>query len=298
MQRIRGSMRDALSVLDQAISLCEGNISEEKLSEMLNLNNINFIIDLFENLILSHVEQIPEKINEIYQNGFESMSVIRDLSKITHIASLMKLNIPIQNDILSAKQKEILEKYIVNTDISSLVHMWQMLLKGYNDVKNSFNQNLALEMLFIKLCYSNQLPPIDSLISDLKASAQKDSKKIQSITSAQTEDLTESVNIPETFDEIKSMLIDNDIRLADEIDKLDLIEYKIGHIELTSNEDFDSQLINNIQSALRNMTKMDWTINISGSNPKQENQITINSIKEHFPDAEVVNEDDNIQNGG
>ena len=291
-------MRDALSVLDQAISLCEGNISEEKLSEMLNLNNINFIIDLFEKLILSHVEQIPEKINEIYQNGFESMSVIRDLSKITHIASLIKLNIPIQNDILSAKQKEILEEYIVNTDISSLVHMWQMLLKGYNDVKNSFNQNIALEMLFIKLCYSNQLPPIDSLISDLKASAQKDSKKIQSIRSAQTEDLTESVNIPETFDEIKSMLIDNDIRLSDEIDKLDLIEYKIGHIELTSNEDFDSQLINNIQSALRNMTKMDWTINILGNNPKQENQITINSIKEHFPDAEVVNEDDNIQNGG
>ena len=293
-----GSMRDALSVLDQAISLCEGNISEEKLSEMLNLNNINFIIDLFEKLILSQVEQIPEKINEIYQNGFESMSVIRDLSKITHIASLMKLNIPIQNDILSGKQKEILEKYIVNTDISSLVHMWQMLLKGYNDVKNSFNQNIALEMLFIKLCYSNQLPPIDSLINDLKATVQKDSKKIQSTTSEQIEDLTESVNIPETFDEIKSMLIDNDIRLSDEIDKLDLIEYKIGHIELTSNEDFDNQLINNIQSALRNMTKMDWIINISGNNPKKENQITISSIKEHFPEAEVVNEDDNIQNGG
>ena len=94
------------------------------------------------------------------------------------------------------------------------------------------------------------------------------------------------------------MLIDNDIRLSDEIDKLDLIEYKIGHIELTSNEDFDNQLINNIQSALRNMTKMDWTINISGNNPKKENQITISSIKEHFPEAEVVNEDDNIQNGG
>jgi len=210
----------------------------------------------------------------------------------------MKLNIPIQNDILSGKQKEILEKHIVNTDISSLVYMWQMLLKGYNDVKNSFNQNIALEMLFIKLCYSNQLPPIDSLISDLKATVQKDSKKIQSTTSEQIEDLTESVNIPETFDEIKSMLIDNDIRLSDEIDKLDLIEYKIGHIELTSNEEFDNQLISNIQSALRNMTKMDWIINISGNNPKKENQITISSIKEHFPEAEVVNEDDNIQNGG
>ena len=39
-------------------------------------------------------------------------------------------------------------------------------------------------------------------------------------------------------------------------------------------------------------------INISGNNPKKENQITISSIKEHFPEAEVVNEDDNIQNGG
>ena len=135
--------------------------------------------------------------------------------------------------------------------------------------------------LCIKLCYSNQLPPIDSLINDLKATVQKDSKKIKSVTSEQIEDLTESVNIPETFDEIKSMLIDNDIRLSDEIDKLDLIEYKIGHIELTSNEDFDNQLINNIQSALRNMTKMDRTINISGNNPKKENQITISSIKEH-----------------
>ena len=64
----------------------------------------------------------------------------------------------------------------------------------------------------------------------------------------------------------------------------------------SSNEEFDNQLINNINN--EKITKMDWTINISGSNPKQENQITINSIKEHFPDAEVVNEDDNIQNGG
>ncbi len=293
-----GSMRDALSVLDQAISLCEGNISVEKLSEMLNLNNMNFIIDLFEKLILSYAEQIPGRIGEIYQNGFEPMSIIRDLSKITHLASLMKLNIPIKDNILSGKQKENMEKIIVGSDISTLVHMWQMLLKGYNEVKNSFDQNIALEMLFIKLCYSSQLPSIDSLISDLKATVPMDSKKIQNIISEQTDEPAELVNVPETFDEIKSLLIDNDIRLADEIDKLDLIEYKIGHIELTSNEEFDNQLISNMQSALRNLTNIDWIINISGNNTKEQNQVTISSIKEHFPDAEIVNEDEKIQDGG
>ena len=109
-------MRDALSILDQAISLCEGNISQEKLSEMLNLNNMNFIIDLFEKLIQSQTEQIPEKISEIYQNGFEAVSIIRDLSRITHFASLMKLNIPMQNDVLSDQQKKDLEKLIKCSD--------------------------------------------------------------------------------------------------------------------------------------------------------------------------------------
>ena len=293
-----GSMRDALSILDQAISLCEGNISQEKLSEMLNLNNMNFIIDLFEKLIQSQTEQIPEKISEIYQNGFEAVSIIRDLSRITHFASLIKLNIPMQNDILSDQQKKDLGKLTKSSDISSLVHMWQMLLKGYNEVKSSFDQNIALEMLFIKLCYSNQLPPIDSLINDIKKTARKDSKKMESEISAEIESQSETVSIPETFDEIKSMLVENDIRLSDEIDKFDLIEYKIGHIELSSNEKVSDEVISTMQSTLNNVTSIDWTINVSGNDVEDQNQITIDNIKEHFPNAEVVNEDENIQNGG
>ena len=293
-----GSMRDALSILDQAISLCEGNITQEKLSEMLNLNNMNFIIDLFEKLIQSQTEQIPEKISEIYQNGFEAVSIVRDLSRITHFASLMKLNIPMQNDILSDQQKKDLEKLITSSDISSLVHMWQMLLKGYNEVKSSFDQNIALEMLFIKLCYSNQLPPIDSLINDIKKTVRKDTKKIESEISAEIESQSETVSIPETFDEIKSMLVENDIRLSDEIDKFDLIEYKIGHIELSSNEKVSDEVICTMQSTLNNVTSIDWTISVSGNDVEDQNQITIDNIKEHFPNAEVVNEDENIQNGG
>ena len=94
------------------------------------------------------------------------------------------------------------------------------------------------------------------------------------------------------------MLVENDIRLSDEIDKFDLIEYKIGHIELSSNEKVSDEVISTMQSTLNNVTSIDWTINVSGNDVEDQNQITIDNIKEHFPNAEVVNEDENIQNGG
>ena len=224
-----GSMRDALSILDQAISLCDGNISEDKLADMLNLNDMNFIIELFEKLILSEIDQIKKKIDQIYENGFEPISLIRDLSRVTHLASLIKIKIQIKNNYLSSDQIEKINSIIQNIDISSLIHMWQMLLRGYNEVMESFDNNVALEMLLIKLCYSSQLPPIDSLISKFEDSMDGEKNK------APAKEIKIDIKIPESYDEAKSMIIDNDIRLAGDLEKFELIEYKIGHIDLTSN---------------------------------------------------------------
>ena len=225
-----GSMRDALSILDQAISLCDGNISEDKLADMLNLNDMNFIIELFEKLILSEIDQIKKKIDQIYENGFEPISLIRDLSRVTHLASLIKIKIQIKNNYLSSDQIEKINSIIKNIDISSLIHMWQMLLRGYNEVMESFDNNVALEMLLIKLCYSSQLPPIDSLISKFEDSMDGEKNK------APAKEIKIDIKIPESYDEAKSMIIDNDIRLAGDLEKFELIEYKIGHIDLTSND--------------------------------------------------------------
>ncbi len=281
-----GSMRDALSILDQAISLCDGNISEDKLADMLNLNDMNFIIELFEKLILSEIDQIKKKIDQIYENGFEPISLIRDLSRVTHLASLIKIKIQIKNNYLSSDQIEKINSIIQNIDISSLIHMWQMLLRGYNEVMESFDNNVALEMLLIKLCYSSQLPPIDSLISKFEDSMDGEKNK------APTKEIKIDIKIPESYDEAKSMIIDNDIRLAGDLEKFELIEYKIGHIDLTSNDMINNATIKQIESSLKNLTNMEWTINYLGEKIENVKQITIDNIKQHYPDAQIVNEDE------
>lgn len=281
-----GSMRDALSILDQAISLCDGNISEDKLADMLNLNDMNFIIELFEKLILSEIDQIKKKIDQIYENGFEPISLIRDLSRVTHLASLIKIKIQIKNNYLSSDQIEKINSIIQNIDISSLIHMWQMLLRGYNEVMESFDNNVALEMLLIKLCYSSQLPPIDSLISKFEDSMDGEKNK------APAKEIKIDIKIPESYDEAKSMIIDNDIRLAGDLEKFELIEYKIGHIDLTSNDMINSATIKQIESSLKNLTNMEWTINYLGEKIENVKQITIDNIKQHYPDAQIVNEDE------
>ena len=282
-----GSMRDALSILDQAISLCDGNISEDKLSEMLNLNDINFILELFEKLIWSKIDDIAKKIDHIYENGFEPISIIKDLSKVTHIASLIKVKIPIQNDDLSVDQIEKIKSIIQDIDVSSLIHMWQILLKGYHEVEDSFDSNISLEMLLIKLCYSNQLPPIDSIISKIEDSLTEEKKTNILVKKTKIEAI-----IPESYEEAKSMIIDNDIRLAIDLEKLELIEYKIGHIDLTSNDLIDNDNIKLMESTLKNITDMEWTINYIGEKAQKDTRITIDNIKKHFPNAEIVNEDD------
>ena len=281
-----GSMRDALSILDQAISLCDGNISEDKLADMLNLNDMNFIIELFEKLILSEIDQIKKKIDQIYENGFEPISLIRDLSRVTHLASLIKIKIQIKNNYLSSDQIEKINSIIKNIDISSLIHMWQMLLRGYNEVMESFDNNVALEMLLIKLCYSSQLPPIDSLISKFEDSMDGEKNK------APAKEIKIDIKIPESYDEAKSMIIDNDIRLAGDLEKFELIEYKLGHIDLTSNDMINNATIKQIESSLKNLTNMEWTINYLGEKTENVKQITIDNIKQHYPDAQIVNEDE------
>lgn len=281
-----GSMRDALSILDQAISLCDGNISEDKLADMLNLNDMNFIIELFEKLILSEIDQIKKKIDQIYENGFEPISLIRDLSRVTHLASLIKIKIQIKSNYLSSDQIEKINSIIQNIDISSLIHMWQMLLRGYNEVMESFDNNVALEMLLIKLCYSSQLPPIDSLISKFEDSMDGEKKK------SPAKEIKIDIKIPESYDEAKSMLIDNDIRLASDLEKFELIEYKIGHIDLTSNDMINNATIKQIESSLKNLTDMEWTVNYIGEKIENVKQITIDNIKQHYPDAQIVNEDE------
>ena len=281
-----GSMRDALSILDQAISLCDGNISEDKLADMLNLNDMNFIIELFEKLILSEIDQIKKKIDQIYENGFEPISLIRDLSRVTHLASLIKIKIQVKNNYLSSDQIEKINSIIQNIDISSLIHMWQMLLRGYNEVMESFDNNVALEMLLIKLCYSSQLPPIDSLISKFEDSMDGEKNKVP------TKEIKIDIKIPESYDEAKSMIIDNDIRLAGDLEKFELIEYKIGHIDLTSNDMINNATIKQIESSLKNLTNMEWTINYLGEKTENVKQITIDNIKQHYPDAQIVNEDE------
>lgn len=281
-----GSMRDALSILDQAISLCDGNISEDKLADMLNLNDMNFIIELFEKLILSEIDQIKKKIDQIYENGFEPISLIRDLSRVTHLASLIKIKIQVKNNYLSSDQIEKINSIIQNIDISSLIHMWQMLLRGYNEVMESFDNNVALEMLLIKLCYSSQLPPIDSLISKFEDSMDGEKNKVPA------KEIKIDIKIPESYDEAKSMIIDNDIRLAGDLEKFELIEYKIGHIDLTSNDMINNATIKQIESSLKNLTNMEWTINYLGEKTENVKQITIDNIKQHYPDAQIVNEDE------
>ena len=74
-----GSVRDALSLLDQSIAYSEGNVSEDLVKEMIGLNDPTQILDLLKLIIEGRTEDSLKKINELYDHGADPILLLKDL---------------------------------------------------------------------------------------------------------------------------------------------------------------------------------------------------------------------------
>ena len=150
-----GSVRDALSLLDQAASLCGDNIKEQTVLNMLGLNGYEKNIELFELCLSNQCSEALKVYDDILQNGVQPLQIISNLLEISHLAS--KINV-IKSDtnMTESIQKKISE--ISTNGLPKLVRLWQILIKSIEELKYAPNEEQAGSMAIIKLCYGSSLP--------------------------------------------------------------------------------------------------------------------------------------------
>ncbi|WP_370931766.1 DNA polymerase III subunit gamma/tau [Bartonella sp. DGB1] len=208
-----GSVRDALSILDQAISYSNNNISENTIYKMLGLADQSQIICLFEYLINGQIPQLLDKFNEFYCLGADPFSIISDMSIFTHELTKLKFVPDSQSMFLDTSdiynQKVSLSKKL---SIRSLSRIWQMLLKGLEEVKSAPKPQQAAEMLLIRIAHAADLPHLDQILSKLHGNEtiikiEPNIENQQNLTYVQPNIDTVSDNI-----ENKTTTINNDIK--------------------------------------------------------------------------------------
>jgi len=164
-----GSVRDALSLLDQAIAHEEGRaIGAESVRDMLGLADRGRILDLFEKAMRGDIAAALADLSDIYNAGADPLVVMQDLLEITHFLTRLKVAPDAQGffDGGSGEAKRA-TSMAAELPISVLTRAWQMLLKGLFEVRDAVRPIAAAEMALVRLAYAADLPPTDKLVRDI-----------------------------------------------------------------------------------------------------------------------------------
>ncbi len=164
-----GSVRDALSLLDQGIAHGEGGaITAENVRAMLGLVDRGRVLDLFEKVMGGRIAEALDELSELYDRGADPLAVMQDLLEVTHFLTRVKVA-PGAEGFFDGGSGEAARSADMAGKLSvpSLTRAWQLLLKGLFEVRDATKPVAAAEMALIRLAYAADLPPTDKLVREL-----------------------------------------------------------------------------------------------------------------------------------
>jgi DNA polymerase-3 subunit gamma/tau len=160
-----GSVRDGLSLLDQAIAMGEGEVRSETVRAMLGLADRGRIFDLLEHVFRGDAKAALASMDDLHRDGAEPVQLLADLAEAVHASARVKaVGGEAGSEVLSAEEKRRASTIAGKLSTPLLSRAWQMLLKGGEEAGKASNPRAAAEMVLIRLAYTADLPAPDEVI--------------------------------------------------------------------------------------------------------------------------------------
>ena len=292
-----GSARDSLSLLDQAMALSnDGNISEEKIRQMLGLSDQSRIIDLYEFISNTEIEKALLEVKDQVDIGIDPVNLIESLGDLIH--ELTRLKVTDSNDDNLSLGPEGFSRIKSLKDKISVKHLsryWQMILKASSEIKNFSKSLAALEMAIIRMSYISDLPTPDEIIKKIEENKTESSEKKSpnsetnnnikvvptvSVKPVQQEKIIEenSEFDPKGFEDIIELVrLNKNIRLQYDLENnVSLVSFEKGKIELNILNN-DEKILFNLSNKLQEWTNEKWLIVSSSA----QGQKTIKEVRDY-----------------
>ena len=164
-----GSVRDSLSILDQAIAHAGGRITLEEVRSMLGLSDRARVIDLFELVMKGDIAGALGELRAQYDAGADPAVVLSDLAEFSHLVTRLKL-VPdaAKDNSLSQAERVRGADFAQRLSIRVLARAWQMLLKAVGEVRQADRPVMAAEMALVRLAHAADLPTPDEALRMLR----------------------------------------------------------------------------------------------------------------------------------
>jgi DNA polymerase III subunit gamma/tau len=154
-----GSVRDGLSLLDQAIALSGGRVGEAAVRDMLGVADRGQVFDLAENVLRGDAAAALAQLDRLYRDGADPLLVLQDLLDLAHFLTRLKLAPEAgAGDPIAEGDRERVRPLAEKLAMPVLARLWQMLLKGLGEVQTAPSPIQAAEMVLVRLAYVADLP--------------------------------------------------------------------------------------------------------------------------------------------
>jgi DNA polymerase-3 subunit gamma/tau len=164
-----GSVRDALSLLDQALAFSDGTVTEESVQSMLGLADRARLIDLFEKTMGGEIGDALGIARELYELGTDPVTIVQDLLDFVHWLTRLKVTRAAADDLTATEAERVRGQAMAEKlTMGELTRTWQLLLKGLQEVLAAPTPYPACEMVLVRIGYAAALPPPADLIRTLQ----------------------------------------------------------------------------------------------------------------------------------
>ena len=276
-----GSVRDGLSLLDQAITLSDKNVDAHTVNNMLGLMDKSDILSLIDQLLTADVKATLTLAREFYKNGANPQKIVEDSLEAIHALATFHFD-DARDDLPSyvmCAQRDV-ESLAKQSTTAQLLAMWEHLLLAITEIDLSPAPLLALEMAIIRLCHAlgeqNLNTPSPILSRKPSHKTQQIPPSAPSYGTKQTEASAaplatdnapcDSIKtpLPQTMEEILTLLIEHkEVLLAEHVRRdVRPVHFLGSTLHIALHTDTDKKLGQNLAKALFQITGVPWNIEV------------------------------------
>ncbi|WP_404370099.1 DNA polymerase III subunit gamma/tau [Sphingomonas sp. MMS24-J45] len=258
-----GSARDGLSILDQAIAHADmdgGAVSAAAVRDMLGLSDRGAIRDLMALVLAGDGVGALAALRRQYDLGVDPLGVLRGLLETVHATTLVKLGAAVEPG-QATEEREALQGWAGSLSFAALHRLWQLLLKGHEEVGRAAMPIEACEMALLRLVHASTLPDPGELARMIQNGAPMAIAAPVAPVAAPAGTSAEAT-LPTTIEEVASLLertknIGLSLRIRHHAS---LVSLSGTDLVLSSARPLPTDLIGELAAGLKNATGRNWKI--------------------------------------
>jgi len=299
-----GSVRDSISLLDQAIINNDIAVTADTVTGMLGLADRGKIYDLVENITKGNTSNALIIYRDLYNSGADILMIFEELLNAIHSITQIKISPDLINNIAVPEIERVRGmNFASQLSMNSLGVMWQVLFKGFQELQNGYHLFQLGEMVIIRLIYINnnpnpeeytkEIPPKHDINNQSDSKHQEIKKKIdlnhnqKPVAPSKLNEITESSLIKisnfrqfvDLFYNKKEALLHTQL-----YNSVKLISFKEGEIVINTSLIRDQHFNRNVAKLISKWTGRIWQIHSSDSN-----------IGSSLSEEDVVNQQNEIK---